>query len=179
MSIQDPIALALQALSSVKDTPLDSQQPALEDGVHLRWFFGENRDFPLKGGYFLFRRRVGAPPNCLMPLLQGRTPADVAKLSLVPTSIGTLKVVPAGDTGGQNLAPLPIASTSDGISDSPLTSRGCNSLYQLLRRRSAPLSSRCGCSFLFRRLFLGVRSPRPRRQCHTFRLQPCMDSQRS
>jgi len=89
MANQNPAALALQALSSIEDMPADGAQP-LWDGIHLRWFIGTERDFPAKGGFYVLRRRVGAAPTCLMPLLQPQVPAVVAKSSSLPTAIGTL-----------------------------------------------------------------------------------------
>jgi hypothetical protein len=53
------LALAMVALGIVEDKPLNSLQPALIDGVHLRWGFSHGPDgkpgFPWHG-FYLFRR---------------------------------------------------------------------------------------------------------------------------
>lgn len=105
MSLQDSHALALDALSILKDLPPNPKQPLVEDGVHLRWFPGNDRGFPLKGGYYLFRRRVGGTvaPTCLMPLLKDSDPGVVASRRSLETGIGTLA---AG--GDQLLQPRPL-----------------------------------------------------------------------
>jgi hypothetical protein len=123
MSIQDRTALALQALSIIDGTPPHPLQPRLRDGIYLRWFFGENRGFPLKGRYYLFRRRVGGT-NCLMPLLQGQTPSAIAKVTSLSTTIGTLIAVPLGDASGQDLKPLPAGSSTSGIQGFTIDQQG-------------------------------------------------------
>jgi hypothetical protein len=97
MAIQSQQALALDALSVLNDVPPKPAQPVLKDGVHLRWFIGEDRSFPLKGGYYLFRRRVrgsdtgtDTSQQCVMPRLKDRDPAGVAAQRFIDTGIGTL-----------------------------------------------------------------------------------------
>lgn len=108
MSLQDPHALALDALSILKDLPPNPKQPLVKDGVHLRWFPGNDRGFPLKGGYYLFRRRVGGTvaPTCLMPLLKDSDPVVVASQHSIRTGIGTLA---AGSD--ELLQPIPLGSS--------------------------------------------------------------------
>jgi hypothetical protein len=93
MALQSQQALALDALSVLSDVPPNPAQPVLKDGVHLRWFVGEDRSFPLKGGYYLFRRRVrgpDTPQQCVMPRLKDRDPVVVARQRFIDTGIGTL-----------------------------------------------------------------------------------------
>jgi hypothetical protein len=92
MSIQDNNALALDALSILKDLPPNRKQPDVKDGIHLRWSPGNDRGFPLKGGYYLFRRRIGgtAAQTCLMPRLRDRDPVVVGSQRSIDTGIGTL-----------------------------------------------------------------------------------------
>jgi hypothetical protein len=91
MSIQDRNTLALDALSIIRDAPPNAKQPALEDGIHLRWVPGDQRDFPLRGGYYLFRRRVGGTaPTCVMAHVQNLNPAVVAQETSIDTGIGML-----------------------------------------------------------------------------------------
>ncbi|MHB8270289.1 fibronectin type III domain-containing protein [Bradyrhizobium sp.] len=99
MALQSQQALALDALSVLSDVPPNPAQPVLKDGVHLRWVVGEDRSFPLKGGYYLFRRRVGGsdtPQQCVMPRLKDRDPVVVAAQNSINTGIGTLAA--NGDT---------------------------------------------------------------------------------
>ena len=42
-------------LGSAKDTPPNSEQPPLSDGIHLRWAFKRELGFPWHG-FYLFRR---------------------------------------------------------------------------------------------------------------------------
>jgi hypothetical protein len=110
MAIQSHEALTLDALSILNDAPPNLAQPVLKDGVHLRWFVGEDRSFPRKGGYYLFRRRVRASGTdttlqCVMPRLKDRDPVVVASQSSIDTGIGTLA---AGS--GQVLKPRSIGS---------------------------------------------------------------------
>lgn len=112
MSLQDPLALALQALSVLNDNPPNPKQPLVDNGIHLRWFPGNDRDFPLTGGYYLFRRRVGGTPvpTCLMPLLKDRNPAEIASTSVLVTAIGTLVT-----SNAVRLQPVPIAPGKPGV----------------------------------------------------------------
>lgn len=48
--------LAMIALSVLEDRPLNSLQPALTDGIHLRWTSKREIGFPW-AGYYLFRRK--------------------------------------------------------------------------------------------------------------------------
>lgn len=48
--------LVMVALGVLNDTPSVSQQPALVDGIHLRWAFPRHKGFPWHG-YYLFRRQ--------------------------------------------------------------------------------------------------------------------------
>jgi hypothetical protein len=110
MSIQDRNALALDALSIIKDAPPNAKQPPLEDGIHLRWAPGDNRDFPLKGGYYLFRRRVGRPaptPACVMAHVKNLSLGVVAQEKSIDTGIGVL----AGGSGTL-LQPVVLPGTS-------------------------------------------------------------------
>ena len=59
MALDNEDALAMVALSILHDPRPHPHQPILDDGVHLRWFPGANRGFPLKGGYFCFAAGVG------------------------------------------------------------------------------------------------------------------------
>ena len=106
MSIQDHNALALDALSIIADIPPNPLQPTLKTGIQLRWVPGENRGFPLNGGYFLFRRRVvtgDTKPACVMPRLTQHDLAVVASQGSINTGIGTLA---AGS--GHLLKPQPL-----------------------------------------------------------------------
>jgi hypothetical protein len=110
MASQSQQALALDALSVLNDVPPNPAQPVLKAGVHLRWFVGEDRSFPLKGGYYLFRRRArgsgggDTPPlQCVMPRLKDSDPAVVAAQSSIDTGIGTLAA-----NGGEVLQPRAI-----------------------------------------------------------------------
>jgi len=47
--------LTLVGLGSAKDTPPNSEQPPLIDGIHLRWAFKRELGFPWHG-FYLFRR---------------------------------------------------------------------------------------------------------------------------
>jgi hypothetical protein len=112
MAIQDRDALALDALSIINDAHPHPSQPTIGDGVHLRYFPGKNRAFPLKGGFFLFRRRVGRIDTsaCLSPLWKDSSVASVARLAVLTTAIGTLS-----GGKGQLLKPIPVASGSQSI----------------------------------------------------------------
>jgi hypothetical protein len=112
MAIQSQQALALDALSVLNDLPPNPAQPVLENGVHLRWFVGEDRSFPLKGGYYLFRRRVrgsdtgtDTQQQCVMPRLKDRDPVGVAAQRFIDTGIGTLSA-----NGEQFLKPRAIGA---------------------------------------------------------------------
>lgn len=47
--------LTIAGLGSAKDTPPNSEQPPLSDGIHLRWAFKRELGFPWHG-FYLFRR---------------------------------------------------------------------------------------------------------------------------
>lgn len=90
MAIQDQDSLALAALSILSDPRPHPSQPILGDGIYLRWFPGANRGFPIKGGYYLFRRRAGrVPPTCMRSFLTKTPVESVAKQQLV-TPVGTI-----------------------------------------------------------------------------------------
>src|SRR5580704_14364636 len=93
MSLQDRSAFALDALSIIGDTRHNSKQPALEDGIHLRWTPGDGSNFPLKGGYYLFRRPVGranTTPICVMAHVKSLSPGVVGQERSVDTGSGVL-----------------------------------------------------------------------------------------
>src|SRR2546430_1440890 len=48
--------LVMAGLGVLGDTPPNRLQPALPDGIHLRWAFQHERGFPWYG-FYLFRRR--------------------------------------------------------------------------------------------------------------------------
>lgn len=66
MGLQDKSRLAMLALGVQNDTPWTSLQPALGNGIHLRWFFGAAEEFP-QGGFYLLRRvsNEGNPTFCI------------------------------------------------------------------------------------------------------------------
>src|SRR5438128_1669107 len=112
MALQSQQALALDALSVLGDVPPNPAQPVLKDGVYLRWFVGEDRSFPRKGGYYLFRRRIrgsdtgtDTPQQCVMPRLKDRDPVGVAAQRFIDTGIGTLSA-----NGEQFLKPRAIGA---------------------------------------------------------------------
>ena len=87
--------LWMASLGVLDDDPVNDLQPALGDGIHLRWAFARELGFPWHG-YYLFRRRARTGPrSCL-------------------GSFSTL--VQAG--AGQNSIVLPIGVLS---SDRPIT----------------------------------------------------------
>src|SRR5215210_4678086 len=56
--------LAMIGMGISNDTPPNSIQPKLVDGIHLRWAFKRERGFPWYG-YYLFRREHGTPDGRL------------------------------------------------------------------------------------------------------------------
>src|SRR5215208_3850956 len=92
MPIQDERALALEALSVLDDAPPHPKQPALKDGIHLRWAPGKNQEFPREGGYFLFRRalRPTGATQCLMAQLSDVDVRLIESKPAVVTLVGTL-----------------------------------------------------------------------------------------
>ena len=92
MPIQDERALTMEALSVLDDAPPHPKQPALENGVHLRWAPGKSRGFPLAGGYFLFRRALGptGARQCLMTQLSDVDVRLIESKPAVTTLVGTL-----------------------------------------------------------------------------------------
>jgi len=88
--LQDPGSLWMLPLGTLGDAPPSHLQPALKDGIHLRWAFGPARGFPWHG-YYLFRRPRGREPRqrCLRPFLKGIEPGPVPS-DQFSTGIGTL-----------------------------------------------------------------------------------------
>src|SRR6185295_10529704 len=92
MPIQDQRALIMEALSVLDDAPPHPKQPLIQNGIHCRWVPGEDRAFPLKGGYFLFRRvqALLTSTQCLMMQLRDVDVKVIESKSEVSTPIGTL-----------------------------------------------------------------------------------------
>lgn len=87
---QDRNALWMVALGTLGDAPPNDMQPALEDGIHLRWAFPPARGFPWFG-YYLFRRPTlrEHATRCIHPWLQRRQAGPLPSAQL-PTGVGTL-----------------------------------------------------------------------------------------
>ncbi|MGZ3626553.1 MAG: hypothetical protein ACXVDN_02650, partial [Ktedonobacteraceae bacterium] len=72
--------LVMVGLGIATDTPVQSIQPPLVDGIHLRWAFQRQRGFPWYG-FYLFRRKhqpgdslcLGGAPSSLKPGRQSGT----------------------------------------------------------------------------------------------------------
>jgi hypothetical protein len=82
MVLQDKDRLGMLALGVQNDTPGTSLQPALPNGIHLRWQFGSADEFP-RGGFYVLRRvsNEGTQSFCISQMLT-RT--------LLGTLVGTL-----------------------------------------------------------------------------------------
>ena len=78
------------ALGTLGDAPPNALQPALEDGIHLRWAFPPAKGFPWFG-YYLFRRPTLRQhgERCIHPWLQ-RWQAGPLPSAQLPTGVGTL-----------------------------------------------------------------------------------------
>ncbi len=87
---QDRNALWMEALGTLGDSPPNTLQPALGDGVHLRWAFPPQRGFPWYG-YYLFRRptREANRERCLQPWLKDKQ-SGLWPSPQLPLGIGTL-----------------------------------------------------------------------------------------
>jgi hypothetical protein len=93
MPIQNPRVLVMEALSVIDDVPGHAKQPRLENGIHLEWSPGQDAGFPLKGGYFLFRRGQGpevVTSQCLMMQLSDVDVKVIESKAALSTPIGSL-----------------------------------------------------------------------------------------
>ena len=72
--------LWMVGLGTVGDVPPNSVQPALHDGMHLRWTFDPARGIPWFG-YYLLRRDSGHRPlqGCISNNLKGQAAWAVAE----------------------------------------------------------------------------------------------------
>ena len=72
--------LVMVGLGITGDSPPNSIQPPLTDGVHLRWAFQPSRGFPWYG-YYLFRRRhQKGKPICISTFLHHKPGPLYAKI---------------------------------------------------------------------------------------------------
>ena len=69
--------LVMVGLGILNDTPPNSIQPELVDGIHLRWAFKRDRGFPWYG-YYLFRRKHREGNLiCLQQMMSSYQPGDL------------------------------------------------------------------------------------------------------
>ena len=180
MALQSQQALALDALSVLSNVPPNPAQPVLKDGVHLRWFVGEDRSFPLKGGYYLFRRRVrggDTPPlQCVMPRLKGSDPAVVATQSSIDTGIGTLatnvkllKPRAVGPPGTPGIAAFAVEEAGLRFTLPAGTTTGSFTVRLLLAMSTAVIVIYRGNTIVTRRI---VGPPPPNQQDITISIEP-------
>jgi len=90
VALQDPNILAMAALGTLADAPVNPLQPKLVDAVHLRWAFRPELGFPWSG-FYLFRRESGEDKRqCLSAQLrrQANLPQNTSQWS---TAIGTIR----------------------------------------------------------------------------------------
>jgi hypothetical protein len=117
--------LTMVGLGSAKDTPPNSEQPPLIDGIHLRWAFKRELGFPWHG-FYLFRRVH-----------------DPGTLSWLSQHIGKLPKGPQASNSSRHAARPRLQrseSRSDGRLPAPRSRRARPRQSQCARRRV----SRCG-----------------------------------
>ena len=89
----------MASLGVLDDDPINELQPALADGIHLRWAFARQIGFPWHG-YYLFRRRARPVPRTCLSQFS----------SLLQAGAGSNQVVlPIGELSSDR----PIALTDD------------------------------------------------------------------
>src|SRR5690349_14993322 len=73
MSLQSD-RLGMAALGVVGDTPPDTLQPSLDDGIHLRWARRQDLGFPWYGFYLFRREHMVGKDLCLSSVLRAASP---------------------------------------------------------------------------------------------------------
>lgn len=72
MALQTP-NLVMVGLGNLNDTPPNSIQPSLVDGIHLRWAFKPEFGFPWYGFYLFRRPHQESTPRCLSKMIRNMT----------------------------------------------------------------------------------------------------------